>query len=518
MSHTEKRPRPLRAPRIGRAARRPARPSGAHTGTGLETLTVNPSDRHYTEASGRRYALLYHRRRLTNAAALGLGDGLALAVAMLLAGATRWWLLGAPMIPLWSLLLLPAWGLGAWVARLLPGWGLGAVEELRRTMMLLALVFVGTAVVLFLSKQSEAHSRFTLTLGYVFSIPLVPYARTLVKKMLIKRRSWGLPAAIYGGGAGGRRIIEALREEVGIGYTPVAVFDDEPERWGRFVAGVPVLGDTHQCTLEAPMALLAMPDIDRAQLPELLEGPLSHYKQIVLLPDLFEIPTLWVRSRDIGGVLGLEITSNLLDPLARFLKRTTDLVLVLATLPLWLPLCLVVALAIRLEDGHPALYFQERLGKNGVPFKTLKFRTMVPEAERVLQEKLDSDPALRAEWEAHFKLRRDPRITRVGAWLRKTSLDEVPQLINVLRGEMSLVGPRPLPDYHLQELAARTQDLRSRLRPGLTGLWQISGRSDIGTDGMERWDAYYVRNWSVWLDLVILFRTTRAVVKRSGAY
>ena len=447
-----------------------------------------------------------------------LGDSLALSAAMLLAGATRWWLFDAPMIPLWSVLLLPAWGLGAWVARLLPGWGLGAVEELRRTMMLLGLVFIGTAVVLFLSKQSEAHSRFTLTLGYGFSIPVVPYARTLVKKGLIKTKSWGLPAAIYGGGSAGRRIIEALQQEHGLGYTPVAVFDDNPERWDGFVAGVPVLGDTHQCTHDAPLALLAMPDIDRTQLPALLEGPLSHYKQIVLLPNLFEIPTLWVRSCDLGGVLGLEITSNLLDPLARSLKRVMDLVLVLITLPLWLPLCLVITLAIYLEGGGSALYFQERLGKNNLPFKTIKFRTMVPEAEGVLQEKLDSDPALRAEWETNFKLRRDPRITGVGTWLRKTSLDEVPQLINVLRGEMSLVGPRPLPEYHQRKLAARTQDLRSRLRPGLTGLWQISGRSDIGLDGMERWDGYYVRNWSVWLDLVILFRTTRAVVKRSGAY
>ena len=518
MSNTKKRPRPLRARRVGRATRRPARSTISRTEPRLETHTVNPRDRHHAEASGRRYALLYHRRRLTNAAALGLGDGLALVAAMLLAGATRWWLIGEPMIPLWSLLLLPAWGLGAWMTRLLPGWGLGAVEELRRTMILLGVVFVGTAVVLFLSKQSETHSRLTLTLGYLLSIPLVPYARTLVKKGLIRSRLWGLPAAIYGGGSAGRRIIEALREEIGIGYIPIAVFDDDSARWGGFVAGVPVLGDTHQCTHEAPMALLAMPDIDRAQLPALLEGPLSHYKQIVILPDLFEIPTLWVRSCDIGGVLGLEITSNLLDPLARLLKRTMDLALVLTTLPLWLPLCLVVALAIRLEDGYVALYFQERLGKNNVPFKTIKFRTMVPEAERVLQEKLDSDPALRAEWETHFKLRRDPRITRVGAWLRKTSLDELPQLINVLRGEMSLVGPRPLPEYHQRELAARTQDLRTRLRPGLTGLWQVSGRSNIGTDGMERWDAYYVRNWSVWLDLVILFRTTRAVVKRSGAY
>ena len=484
----------------------------------LETHTLAPHDREEAEVSGRRYALFYHRRRLTDAVALGLGDALALTLAMLLAGMTRWALFGAAMMPTWSLLLLPAWGLGAWVARLLPGWGLGAVEELRRTVTLLTVAFVGLAVVLFLSKQAEDHSRLTLTLAYGFSLPLVPCGRMLVKKILIKTGRWGLPAALYGGGEATRRVIAALHEETGLGYTPVAVFDDDPARQGGSVSGVPVLGDMRRHTRHAPMAILALPDIDRARLPALLEGPLAHYKQIVLIPDLFEIPTLWVRSRDIAGVLGLEITSNLLDPLARFLKRTMDLVLVLLAAPLWIPLCLLIALAIRLEDGAAPLYFQQRLGKNSVLFNTMKFRTMVPDAERVLQEKLDADPALRAEWETHFKLRKDPRITRVGGLLRTTSLDELPQLINVLRGEMSLVGPRPLPAYHQQRLSARTQQLRTRLRPGLTGLWQISGRSDIGDEGLERWDAYYVRNWSVWLDLVILFRTIRAVLQRSGAY
>jgi Undecaprenyl-phosphate galactose phosphotransferase WbaP len=265
------------------------------------------------------------------------------------------------------------------------------------------------------------------------------------------------------------------------------------------------------------MAILAMPGVDGAHLAALLEGPMAQYKQVVIIPDLFEIPTLWVQSRDLAGILGLEITSNLLDPLAQTLKRTMDLLLVVLTLPLWLPLCLLIALAIRLEGGQP-LYYQERVGQNGRPFRAIKFRTMVPDAERILQKKLDADPALRAEWETHFKLRRDPRITRIGAWLRKTSLDELPQLINVLRGEMSLAGPRPLPAYHLKHLSHRTRDLRTRLRPGLTGLWQISGRSDLGNEGLERWDAYYVRNWSVWLDLVILFRTARAVLQRSGAY
>jgi lipopolysaccharide/colanic/teichoic acid biosynthesis glycosyltransferase len=143
---------------------------------------------------------------------------------------------------------------------------------------------------------------------------------------------------------------------------------------------------------------------------------------------------------------------------------------------------------------------------------------MVPDAEEVLQRELDADPVLREEWEANFKLRQDPRITRVGRLLRRTSLDEIPQYFNVIRGEMSLVGPRPLPQYHFEELPERARAIRSRARPGMTGMWQISGRSDTGNEGIIRWDSFYVRNWSVWLDIVILVRTLRVVLRGSGAY
>jgi lipopolysaccharide/colanic/teichoic acid biosynthesis glycosyltransferase len=143
---------------------------------------------------------------------------------------------------------------------------------------------------------------------------------------------------------------------------------------------------------------------------------------------------------------------------------------------------------------------------------------MVPNAERVLEESLKKDESLRAEWEKNFKLKKDPRITRVGRFLRKTSLDEIPQLVNVLDGTMSLVGPRPLPEYHFTELSPQVRSLRNKVRPGITGLWQVSGRSDSGNEGMEKWDPYYVRNWSIWLDVVILFRTFKAVFFASGAY
>ena len=150
--------------------------------------------------------------------------------------------------------------------------------------------------------------------------------------------------------------------------------------------------------------------------------------------------------------------------------------------------------------------------------QTLGQRTMRPDADRVLADALASDRSLRDEWDCTFKLERDPRVTRSGSWIRAASLDELPQLINVLWGEMSLVGPRPLPPYHHGELPDDVREIRERVRPGITGLWQVSGRSDSGTAGMERWDPYYVRNWSLWLDAVIVVRTIRAVLERRGAY
>ena len=143
---------------------------------------------------------------------------------------------------------------------------------------------------------------------------------------------------------------------------------------------------------------------------------------------------------------------------------------------------------------------------------------MVVNAEEVLQNSLKRDESLRLEWELYHKLRSDPRITPIGRILRRLSLDELPQLFNVLAGDMSLVGPRPLPDYHCEQLSDHVVQIRQRVRPGLTGMWQVSGRSNTGDDGLERFDAYYVRNWSLWLDLVILVRTVRAVFKGTGAY
>jgi Undecaprenyl-phosphate galactose phosphotransferase WbaP len=457
------------------------------------------------------------RRQFLNGVYVLLADFVALATSMMLAGWLRDWLWHDRLIPGWSWLILPVWAAGALVTGLAPGWGVGPVEHLRRITELILISFGLAAAALFLSRTGATASRFTLTSALLISLVMVPLLRIRVKGWLIKAGLWGIPTVVYGGDDTASHVLKALRAEPGMGYVPVGVFDDESQP-GSLINGVPVLGSLNQNTPDAPYAIVATAQLSRDQLADLMAGPLSVYRHVILIPDLLDTPSLWVTPRDFIGLVGLEVAVKLLNPVARFVKRLLDIALVVSTALVWVPLCLFLALVIWLEDRASPLFIQQRIGYFGRPFNTWKFRTMHPDAEERLQRELAANPELEAEWALDCKLRVDPRVTRVGLFLRKTSLDELPQLFNVLRGDMSLVGPRPLPPYHYDQLSAPIQGLRARVRPGLTGLWQVSGRSESGTQGMERWDAYYVRNWSVWLDIVILVRTIRVVLMAKGAY
>ena len=468
--------------------------------------------------TSRGSAYPYLRQAIRNALALGIAESAMLVVCLLLGAYIRFQWKGETMFASWMLYLVAAWVIGTFMTKLLPGWGLGPVEELRRSVLLLVGVFAGTTAMLFWGQAAQATSRFTLTTGFLLSLFLVPMTRLQVKRMLIQRGLWGIPVAVYADAMNGRMIVEALDHERGLGYIPACFFSDDPALVRRGAYGLHVWGSSKENTLEMPVAVLALPGIPRESMVDRLENTLSVYRKVIVIPDMHEAPSLWVKPRHLVRILGLEISSNLLDPTARLIKRSADLVIITALAPVWVPLCLLIALLVWLEDRHSPLFRQERVGRFGQPFVALKFRTMHTEAESLLRRKLDEDPGLRAEWESNFKLRKDPRITLIGRFLRRTSLDEFPQLINVLKGEMSLVGPRPLPKYHFDELPERVKKLRHRVRPGLTGLWQVSGRSEAGHAGMTKWDTYYVRNWSIWLDIVILVRTFRAVASGRGAF
>lgn len=198
-------------------------------------------------------------------------------------------------------------------------------------------------------------------------------------------------------------------------------------------------------------------------------------------------------------------------------KRILDIVICALAMPAIVPLCLLISLLIRLDSRGAAIYRQERVGKNGVPFMLYKFRTMVPDADRVLGEYLESDPELAKEWQANQKLKNDPRLTKMGQFLRKTSLDELPQVLNILRGEMTLVGPRPIVEGETGRYGRYFEEY-CEVRPGLTGLWQTSGRNDTTYSQRVAYDHYYINHWSLKLDMWILAKTIPVALSGRGAY
>ena len=201
---------------------------------------------------------------------------------------------------------------------------------------------------------------------------------------------------------------------------------------------------------------------------------------------------------------------------ARLTKRVFDTVTALVLLVLLSPVLVLIAMLIR-RDGGPALFAHPRVGKRRKTFKCYKFRTMVVDAEQQLEQLLQQQPALRTQWENERKLRHDPRVNGLGRFLRATSLDELPQLINVIRGEMSLVGPRPVVNAELSRYGDQV-GYYLMVRPGMTGLWQVSGRNDLDYDSRVYLDTWYVKNWSLWHDQIILFKTIDVVFRRAGAY
>lgn len=217
------------------------------------------------------------------------------------------------------------------------------------------------------------------------------------------------------------------------------------------------------------------------------------------------------------GMPGAEVRESLGSPEKAILKRGMDIVISLVLGLTLLPIVLLVAFLIRLDSAGPIFYAQERLGKDGRRIRIYKFRSMHVNADRVLNDYLAKDPGARAEWLRDQKLRKDPRVTRVGKWIRAFSLDEVPQLFNVLKGDMSMVGPRPIM-LDQKAIYGSGIDFYRSVRPGLTGFWQVSGRNHTTFQQRTLFDVYYVRNWSIWFDFNILVRTVWVVLSRDGAY
>ncbi len=452
-----------------------------------------------------------------NCTALCLSDSLVLLTGLLLGNWIIYLIHGVPVSVHYALAVVPVWCAGAVIARVVPAWGIGAVEELRRIQLLLLTVFGIAGIVVFLGQGAILPSRIVYGVSYLFGAVCIPLMRIPVKKALLRIGQWGCRTALYGSADQVSIVIEDFQKNPFLGYVSHCIYSDDLPIKDE-IRGVPVCGTCSDFCREASVAIVPVALAENFSVSKSFDRIFSGYQRVVLLPDIKEDIFLWALPRTLGSLIGLEITSNLLNPLARILKRSGDLFFVLISAPLWIPALAVLSLLIWAIDRQNPFFLQHRVGKANRSFRPVKFQTMVGNAEEVLEKALLDDDSLRAEWEQNCKLRIDPRVTPLGKFLRRTSLDELPQVLNVLTGKMSLVGPRPLPDYHHEQLAEAARAPRSRVQPGITGLWQVSGRSDSGTAGMEKWDTYYVRNWSIWLDIVILARTFSAVAKGEGAY
>jgi exopolysaccharide biosynthesis polyprenyl glycosylphosphotransferase len=350
-------------------------------------------------------------------------------------------------------------------------------------------------------------------------IGLTRIARRVIRSYLRSRGIGVQRTLVVGAGEVGLAVLRTMVSRSELGYLPVGYLDDNPERISQDLGRVKALGTT-DFLLDAirdeavDTVVITLPWKQHEHILRLVQKSRNAGLEVRIVPDLFQLNMRQVQVENLDGIPLLGVNGDaILQGHQRIAKRVLDLALIVLSSPLLLILFALVALAIRLESRGPVFYTQRRIGLNGKSFNMIKFRSMIPNADE-LREQLIKE---RGEDPRHPKLKDDPRVTRVGRFIRATSLDELPNLFNVLRGQMSLVGPRPpTPD----EVALYEPWHRQRLQtlPGLTGLWQINGRSDIPFDEMCLMDIYYIENWSVALDAQILVMTLPRVLLRHGAY
>jgi undecaprenyl-phosphate galactose phosphotransferase len=360
---------------------------------------------------------------------------------------------------------------------------------------------------------------------------LLPTSRLALRRWLDARGLWQRPAVVVGTGPSALAAAGALAGNPSLGL-PVVAFAELRRQAGAATPGVLRVGGAAVPVMPlanlaaslgdhpgAPYVVIAPEAEEMPACLELLEQLAAAGCDLDLVPPLARLPLADSGlARLVGGeIAAIRLRDPLSAPLSRLYKRAFDLVVGGLLLVFVAPLLAILALLIALLDGRPVLFGQQRIGMHGRPFACRKFRTVVPDAEARLQALLARDPRARAEWEASHKLRDDPRVSLLGSWLRRSSLDELPQLWNVVRGDMSLIGPRPVVADELARYGDRAI-FYLRTRPGLSGLWQVSGRNELDYRQRVDLDCYYVRNWTPLWDIVLLLATVRVVLSRRGAY
>jgi Undecaprenyl-phosphate galactose phosphotransferase WbaP len=405
---------------------------------------------------------------------------------------------------------------------LYPAYGLDSVERLRRHVYSVCATVAILSVLAICFQIGDLLSRLMLLLTFLGLLFVTPFAQYLARRELKRLKLWGRPVIVLGYTNTGAQSVNLLEQEWGMGYKPVDLFEIHSTS-AREAVRATAYADTLAEAMgvgrrrKIDTCIFALPYTRREHLAEMVRTASDDFQHIIVLPNLRGVTNSAVVARDFSGTLALEIKQNLLNPWAKRLKRALDLFGAVVGGFSISPLLLTIAVLIKLDSPGPVLFGHRRVGARDKHFLCWKFRTMHVDAERMLNECLQRHPSLQAEWEKNQKLRDDPRVTRIGRFLRKTSLDELPQLWNVFRGEMSLTGPRPIVDAEVSKYE-KEYELYRRIRPGMSGSWQVGGRSEVDYKARVAMDSYYVRNWSVWLDIIILVRTVKIVLFSRGAY
>ncbi|MCM2369221.1 exopolysaccharide biosynthesis polyprenyl glycosylphosphotransferase [Aporhodopirellula aestuarii] len=426
---------------------------------------------------------------------------------------------------------------------LYPACGMSHSTEFRRHLQTALYVSVGMGLGMFFAGSFPWVCWLIFSIVFLF---LLSSSRSLARYLLSSQAWWTQPILVVGNGERAARLFERLGKMGSDGLRPVGiVYDPHPHWTNNF---------EHNAALERDQVLLA--NAVRARVKRsapMYIGPISELEDILLesgtcriaiadchdmssnqftsfhgIPhvavpmDLSSQPTENVRIVEADGRVEMHCQTTLLSPQAMIAKRAMDLILVVGAMPFWIPVMVLIGLAIKLTDPGPIFYRQSRVGRFRQPFDALKFRSMCCDADRKLNEYLSNNPEMKAEWDATHKLQNDPRITGIGRIIRKTSLDELPQLINVLRGEMSLVGPRPIIDcssYDREYIQEHPDvfEMYQMVRPGITGMWQVSGRNSTSYKQRIDFDRFYLHNWSIATDIFILWRTIKTALFQEGA-
>ncbi|MGQ0285791.1 undecaprenyl-phosphate galactose phosphotransferase WbaP [Pasteurellaceae bacterium 22721_9_1] len=365
-------------------------------------------------------------------------------------------------------------------------------------------------------------SRYLFVSVWLINLILFPLTRIAVKLYLIKAKWYLKETVIIGSAKNAIDAYVALRSETYLGLDIKYFISSNKELVSHF--NIPVLNEDEfnlkeKFSQRYTQFIIALEN-EECDLQEhwLRKLALNKFRSISVIPTIRGLPLYSTNMSFLFSyeMILLRVNNNLAKRSSRILKRTMDIVCSILIILLLSPVLLTLYFLIK-RDGGDAIYGHSRIGRNGEPFDCLKFRSMVVNSKEVLEELLANDPEARAEWEKDFKLKNDPRITKIGHFIRKTSLDELPQLFNVLKGEMSLVGPRPIVKDELERYEEDV-DYYLMAKPGMTGLWQVSGRNDVDYETRVYFDAWYVKNWSLWNDIAILFKTVNVVLKRDGAY